>query len=65
LIKDNRPLALFEAKERDEAISPSGKFFAKRLGVPFYQISLHHGRAEAFPENCFKIPAVNFLMLTG
>jgi uncharacterized protein len=65
LIKDNRPLALFEAKESNEAISPSGKFFARRLGVPFYQISLHHGRAEAFPENCFKIPAVNFLMLTG
>jgi predicted AAA+ superfamily ATPase len=65
LIKDNRPLALFEAKERDETISPSGKFYARRLGVPFFQICLHDGKPEAFPENCFKIPAINFLMLTG
>ena len=65
LIKDNRPVALFEAKERDEAVSPSGKFFAGKLGVPFYQISPRHERAEAFPGNCFKIPAADFLMLTG
>ena len=65
LIKDNRPVALFEAKERDEAVSPSGKFFAGKLGVPFYQISPRHERAGAFPGNCFKIPAADFLMLTG
>jgi uncharacterized protein len=49
VIKDNRPLALFEAKEEDEAISPSGKYFAKKIGIPFYQISPHHTRVEAFP----------------
>jgi predicted AAA+ superfamily ATPase len=65
VIKDNRPLALFEAKEGDEAINPSGKFFAKKLEIPFYQISPHHTRVEAFPGKCFKVPASNFLLSTG
>jgi hypothetical protein len=65
VIKDNRPLSLFEAKEGDEAISPSGKYFAKKLGIPFYQVSPRHTRVEAFPGGCFKIPAPNFLLSVG
>jgi predicted AAA+ superfamily ATPase len=65
VIKDNRPLALVEAKTGDDPIHPSGRYFARRLGIPFYQISPRHERVEAFPENCFKIPAINFLLLTG
>jgi uncharacterized protein len=65
LVKDNRPLALFEAKEGDAAISPSGKYFAKKIEIPFYQISPHHTRVEAFPGNCFKVPASNFLLSAG
>jgi uncharacterized protein len=65
VIKDNRPVALFEAKEGDEAINPAGKYFAKKLGIPFYQISPRHPRAEAFPWDCFKIPAANFLLSAG
>ncbi len=65
LIKDNRPMALFESKEGDSEISPSGRYFGKRLGIPFYQIVHRVGRCEAFPDNCFKIPASRFLMLTG
>jgi hypothetical protein len=65
VIKDNQPWALFEAKAGDDPIHPSGKYFAKRLGIPFYQISLRHERVEAFPENCFKIPAPKFLLLAG
>lgn len=65
VIKDNRPLALFEAKEGDEAISPAGKYFAKKLEIPFYQISPHHTRVEAFPGDCFKIPSSNFLLSAG
>jgi predicted AAA+ superfamily ATPase len=65
VIKDNRPLALFEAKEGDDAISPSGKYFANKLGIPFYQISPRHTRVEAFPGDCFKIPAPNFLLSVG
>jgi len=65
VIKDNRPLALFEAKESDESISPSGKYFANRLGIPFYQVTRLPGRIEAFPGNCFQIPASSLLMLTG
>ncbi len=65
LIKDNRPMALFETKEGDSEISPSGRYFARRLGIPFYQITYRSERGEAFPDNCFKIPASSFLMLTG
>jgi hypothetical protein len=65
LIKDNKPMALFETKEGDSEISPSGRYFGKRLGIPLYQIAHRFGRCEAFPGNCFKIPASKFLMLTG
>jgi hypothetical protein len=65
VIKDNRPLALFEAKAGDDAISPAGKYFAKKLEIPFYQVSPHHTRVEAFPGDCFKIPASNFLLSAG
>jgi hypothetical protein len=64
LIKNNRPMALFETKEGDSEISPSGRYFGKRLGIPLYQIVHRFGRCEAFPDNCFKIPASKFLMLT-
>jgi predicted AAA+ superfamily ATPase len=65
LIKDNKPMALFETKEGDSGINPSGRYFTKRLGIPLYQIARRPGRCEAFPDNCFKIPASRFLMLTG
>lgn len=63
--KNHRPLALFEAKTGDDPIHPAGRYFAKRLEIPFYQVSPRHERAEAFPDNCFKIPAPNFLLLIG
>jgi predicted AAA+ superfamily ATPase len=65
LIKDNRPMALFEAKEGDSEISPSGRYFGKKLGIPFYQIIHRSERCEAFRGNWFNIPASRFLMLTG
>jgi predicted AAA+ superfamily ATPase len=65
IIKDNKPMALFETKEGDSEISPSGRYFGKRLGIPLYQIVHGSGRCEAFPDDCFKMPASKFLMLTG
>jgi predicted AAA+ superfamily ATPase len=65
LVKDNNPVALFEAKEGDSSKSKSGKFFSKKLNVPLFQIVHKTKKVEAFPGNCFVIPASNFLMLTG
>jgi predicted AAA+ superfamily ATPase len=65
LIKDNQPLALFEAKDGDSEISSSGKYFSQRLGIPFYQVTHRFSKIEEYPGNSFKIPALNFLMLTG
>jgi hypothetical protein len=64
-VKDNRPMALFETKEGDSEISPSGRYFGKSLGIPLYQIAHRPGRCEAFRDNCFKIAASKFLILTG
>lgn len=65
LVKDNEPVALFEAKESDAIISKSGRFFSKKLNIPLFQIANKAKKVEAFPGNCFVIPASNFLMLTG
>lgn len=65
LIKDNRPLALFEAKDSAWEISPAGRYFSRKLGVPFYQIVGQGTKNEMFPENCFLLPAARFLMLCG
>ena len=65
LVKNGTPLCLFEAKEKDSDISPAGRFYSERLSVPFYQIVNKASKVEAFPGNCFVIPASNFLMLAG
>jgi len=65
LVKDNEPVALFEAKESGTSISKPGSFYSKKLNIPLFQIVHKARKVEAFPENCFVIPASNFLMLTG
>jgi hypothetical protein len=65
LVKDKKPLALFEAKMTDSEISRSGKYFSSKLSIPFYQIVCHLGMPEEYPGNCFKLPAASFLMLVG
>jgi len=35
------------------------------LKIPCYQIVRDLDRAEAFPDNCFLLPAASFLMLAG
>jgi predicted AAA+ superfamily ATPase len=65
LIKDNKPLALFEAKEGGREITPAIRHFGRLLNLPCYQIVRDLHRAEAFPDNCFLLPASAFLMLTG
>lgn len=65
LVKDNEPVALFEAKESDSSISKPGKFYSKKMNIPLFQIVHKAKKVEAFPGNCFVIPASNFLMLTG
>jgi predicted AAA+ superfamily ATPase len=65
LVKDNTPFALFEAKESDSSISKPGRFYSKKMNIPLFQIVHKAKKVEAFPGNCFVIPASNFLMLTG
>jgi predicted AAA+ superfamily ATPase len=65
LVKKGKPVALFEAKEGDTQISSAGRYFAGKLGIPFYQIVNKPVKAEAFPGDCFIIPAAAFCMLAG
>ena len=65
LVKDNKPFALFEAKVSESSIDKSGRFFSEKLGIPLYQIVNRARRVEAYPKNCFVIPAATFLMLAG
>jgi len=65
LVKDNKPLALFEAKESGRAIAPAIRHFGRMLKIPCYQIVRDLDRAEAFPDDCFLLPAASFLMLTA
>lgn len=65
LVKDNAPIALFEAKTGDTVDFGSGRRFAARLDVPFYGIAAKGEKPEAFPGNCFAMPAAMFFMLAG
>ena len=65
LVKDNKPVCLFETKESDTNISKHGRFFGRKLNIPFYQIVRNTEKIEVFPGDCWVIPAINFLMLTG
>lgn len=65
LVKNNKPVALFEAKETDCNISKAGIYFSKQLSLPYFQIVRHCQKVEIFPGNCAVIPATNFLMLAG
>lgn len=65
LVKDNKPLALFESKSSDCTISKPAYYFANKLGIPYYQVVENCSKVEIFPGNCLIIPVANFLMLTG
>ncbi len=65
LVKDGKPLALFEAKEGGREIAPDISYFGRMLNLPCYQIIRDLDGAEAFQGNCFLLPASAFLMLTG
>ena len=65
LVKDNVPVALFEAKTGTTVDLASGRRFAAMLDVPFYGIAGKGEKPEAFPGNCFTMPAAMFFMLAG
>ncbi len=65
LVKDKAPIALFEAKTGDSGAGAGARYFSNKLGIPLYQIILRAEKVEAFPGNCFLLPAANFVMLTG
>ncbi len=65
LIKDQKPIALFEAKKSQTTIINSGLYFSRILNVPYYQLVWNQDIAEAYPDNRYVISAWRFLALLG
>jgi predicted AAA+ superfamily ATPase len=65
IVKDNEPIALFEAKKSESGISKRERFYCEKMNIPLFRIVQETGKCEAFPGNCFVIPASSFLMLAG
>lgn len=65
LVKNGKPIALFEAKESDSEISKTGLYFSTQLSIPYFQVVRRCRKAELFPGNSAMIPATHFLMATG
>ncbi|NLD80548.1 MAG: hypothetical protein GX642_05200 [Smithella sp.] len=65
VVKNNKPLALFDAKESDCNIAKTGLYFSRQLSIPYFQVVRNCHRVEIFPDNCAVLPTPNFLMMTG
>ncbi len=65
LVKDNNPLALFEARESDTRIGKAAHYFSKQLDLPFFQVVNNAPESELFPGNRAVIDGSSFLMLSG
>jgi hypothetical protein len=57
LVKNGKPVALFEARESDGDISKARLCLGKHLSVPYFPIVRRCQKAEAFSGNCGVIPA--------
>jgi hypothetical protein len=58
-------MALIEAKKSESGMGRAGRYYVERLKVPLFQVAQEAQRVEAFPGNCFVVPASRFLLLTG
>ena len=65
IIKNNKPLALIEAKTTDRSLANSGQYFKRFLNIPFYQIVNNYNGVEVYENKCYIISAARFLTLIG
>lgn len=65
VVKNQRPMVLFEAKSSESNISKHGVYFSKALKVPYFQLVMRNDIVEAYPENRYVISAWRFLGLLG
>ncbi|MBI2119278.1 MAG: ATP-binding protein [Elusimicrobia bacterium] len=65
IIKNQKPLALFEAKVSDTQVQPSSLYLSCILSVPFYQVVLNTDKVVSNSQNIFTIPAVQFFAISG
>lgn len=65
IIKDMKPLALFEAKKGNTSLSKSGIYYSKLLQIPYYQLVADEDIIEAYPGDQYIFSAWRFLPLLG
>ncbi len=65
IIKNQIPIALFEAKKGGTDISKAGVYFNKLLNIPYYQLISETDIVEEYPNNIYLISAWRILGLLG
>ena len=65
IIKDMKPLALFEAKKGNTSLSKAGIYYSKLLQIPYYQLVADEDIIEAYPGGQYIFSAWRFLPLLG
>ena len=65
LLKNNNPVALFEAKISETQIPKSSIYFANLLNIPYYQIVADDIEITEYPQRRFILPAWRLFPLLG
>jgi predicted AAA+ superfamily ATPase len=65
IVKNNKPLVLFEAKKSETDINKSGHYFSRVFNVPYYQLVCDSDVLLEYPENKFVISSWRFFSISG
>ena len=65
IIKNQKPLVLFEAKKSGTDLSKTGVYFSRLLNLPYYQLTAENDVVEEYPNNNYLISAWRLLGLLG
>lgn len=65
VVKNNKPFALFEAKENETDIPKSAHYFSRILKIPYFQLVNNTDIVEAYPDNKYVVSAWRFFAITG
>ena len=65
VVKNMKPLAMFEVKEGELQPSRSGIYFQKQLQIPYFQVIGDFNGVEAYPNQQYIVAAWRLLSLLG
>ena len=65
ILKNNIPLAMFEAKLNETSPAASGTYFSRLLNIPLFQVVANFDKTEAFPGQRYIVAAPKIMSLMG